>query len=276
MNTTLFSLTAKPQLWQRSPEPFWDDSYISEQMLAAHLNGDNDLASRCTEVIERSVEWLLTLIPTDGKVLDLGCGPGLYTSRLSKMGYDVTGVDLSKRSISYAKETDNKTKYFCSDYLAFDTAERFDVITLIYCDYAALTKPERLQLLAKVKSMLKSGGKFIFDVFTPKHYEGKTESNSWYSCESGGFWSAEPHLCLDATYLYENNTVSADCSVVITDDGAKEYIIWDTVFTKQSLCDELESAGLFAVEFFGDICGKEYDDNSETLCCVASDKKIFS
>ena len=53
--------------------------------------------------IDRSVQWLKSIIP-QRKILDLGCGPGLYTIRLSAAGYDVTGMDYSRRSIAYAKE----------------------------------------------------------------------------------------------------------------------------------------------------------------------------
>ncbi|HOJ15222.1 MAG TPA: class I SAM-dependent methyltransferase, partial [Deltaproteobacteria bacterium] len=45
------------------------------------------------------------------RILDLGCGPGLYTKRLSDAGYDVTGMDYSRRSIAYAKEHDTETRY---------------------------------------------------------------------------------------------------------------------------------------------------------------------
>lgn len=270
MYDKLLKLAARPTLWQRSAEPFWDDVHISEMMLEAHLNPNMDAASRRPEFIEQSVKWLASVIPSRARVLDLGCGPGLYTKRLSDLGYDVTGVDLSKRSIAYARENDAKTKYVCQDYLTLDGDESYDAITLIYCDYAALTKPERISLLSKVRSLLKPDGLFIFDVFTPVFYNGKQESSSWYAGESGGFWSAEPHLCIEATHMYENNTVSADQCVVVTKDGVKEYIIWDTVYTKQSLTDELQSAGLRVKSMFSDVCGKDYSEQSETLCCIAA------
>ncbi|MFN8598182.1 MAG: class I SAM-dependent methyltransferase [Anaerolineae bacterium] len=52
--------------------------------------------------IDRSVRWLIrTLALQPGEaVLDLGCGPGLYASRLATAGLRVTGVDYSRRSIS--------------------------------------------------------------------------------------------------------------------------------------------------------------------------------
>lgn len=98
----------------------------------------------------------------DSKVLDLGCGLGLYTSRLSKISYDVTGVGLSSISIEYAKSIDMKTRYICNNYLTLDDLNQYDVITLIYCDYAALTKNERKYLLDKTHHLLKLNSIMMF------------------------------------------------------------------------------------------------------------------
>ncbi len=43
------------------------------------------------------------------RVLDLGCGPGLYARRLEAAGADVTGVDLSRVSIGPSTEKGNGT-----------------------------------------------------------------------------------------------------------------------------------------------------------------------
>lgn len=270
MNENLLTLCKRPALWQRSQAPFWDDEHISEMMLDAHLNPNIDAASRKPAFIEASVQWLNTLFPKNAKVLDLGCGPGLYTKRFSELGYAVTGVDLSARSLAYAKAHDDKTTYIRQDYLTLDADEAYDVITLIYCDYAALTAPERTSLLAAVRRMLKKGGLFIFDVFTPVFYREKRESQSWSLCGQGGFWSEKPHLCIEATYLYENNTVSADQCVVVTKDGIKDYIIWDTVYTSEALKAEMAAGGLTVRALYGDVCGKALDDDCDMLCCVAA------
>lgn len=276
MYEELFKLIKKPSLWQRSSEPFWDDAHISKMMLESHLNSKVDAASRRLEIIDRSVKWLATLIPPCGKILDLGCGPGLYAKRLSEIGYNVTGVDLSKRSILYAKEMDHTTKYICQDYLTLDDTATYDAILLIYCDYAALTKPEREKLLAKVYRMLNPNGLFIFDVFTDAFYKQKKDCARWRLCENGGFWSAEPYVCLEANYLFENNTVSANQYVVITKDQIKEHIIWDTAYTNQRLADEVQPFGFFVKAIFGDVCGTEYHENSETLCCIAAKRETAS
>lgn len=42
--------------------------------------------------------------PAGSKILDLACGKGRHSVFMAEKGYDVTGVDLSKQSIEYAKQ----------------------------------------------------------------------------------------------------------------------------------------------------------------------------
>ena len=44
-------------------------------------------------------------IPEGGKILDLACGKGRHSVYLNSLGYNVTGIDLSEKSIDYAKLT---------------------------------------------------------------------------------------------------------------------------------------------------------------------------
>jgi len=275
MTDKLFQLLQKPTLWQRSPEPFWDDEHISKGMLDAHLNPDWDAASRKHSSIDRSVKWLSGIIPAHGKILDIGCGAGLYTKRFSDMGYDATGIDFSKRSIAYAKSQDSKTTYIYQNYMELDYSVAFDAVTLIYCDYAALIPDERKNLVERVYKALKPDGLFILDVFTEKHFANKADKTSWALCENGGFWSAEPYICLEATYLFNDNTVAADQYIVITKDGVKEYLTWDTIYNVEKMTDEVSPFKVKCV--FDDVCGKPYTGEAETLCFVlekAADKKL--
>jgi 2-polyprenyl-3-methyl-5-hydroxy-6-metoxy-1,4-benzoquinol methylase len=44
------------------------------------------------------------LLPNNPKVLDLGCGTGGESKRLINLGANITGIDISSNSISFAKE----------------------------------------------------------------------------------------------------------------------------------------------------------------------------
>ena len=99
-------LKEKPSLYAPSSAPFWDDEHISEYMLKAHLDPEIDAASRRHDFIEQSAKWIAQYCKARPgmKLLDLGCGPGLYAERFCKEGFRVTGLDYSRRSIEYARE----------------------------------------------------------------------------------------------------------------------------------------------------------------------------
>lgn len=275
MFNELKEYAVKPRLYAPSTNNFWDDEHISKGMLEAHLAPNWDAATRKHEFIDKSVNWIGKIAPPSQykSLLDLGCSPGLYAERFSSTGYAVTGVDFSKRAIEYAKKQTlfNKSniEYHYQNYLTIDYVEQFDVVTLIYCDYAVLSITERRILLKKVYQALKPGGKFIFDVFTP--LMRKNESRSWHYYEEGGFWSEKPHICLESIYQYsDEDETELRQVIVITEEAVKCYNIWDHFFTKEKLSAELQPAGFMAVEFYGDVAGKEFSATGETICCVCT------
>ena len=76
-----------PKPWSHGGKIPWHEPGFSERMLREHLSQDHDLASRRSAKIDAQVEWLSQeILPDRASVLDLGCGPGLYTSRLASLG----------------------------------------------------------------------------------------------------------------------------------------------------------------------------------------------
>jgi len=128
----------RPLLYERTEVKFWTDPYIATQMLEAHLNPNTDAASRKPDFICRCAAWMSSLLPKGASLLDIGCGPGLYTKRFAERGLRVTGLDFSENSIAYAREHDFESQYIIQDYLKMDFIESFDMITIIYYDYGAL------------------------------------------------------------------------------------------------------------------------------------------
>ena len=68
----------------------------------------------------------------DIKILDIGCGGGLLSEPLSRLGAKVTGIDASDRNIKIAKMHLKKSKldinYYCSSPESFEAKEKFDVV----------------------------------------------------------------------------------------------------------------------------------------------------
>ena len=79
-----------PVPWTEGDTIPWHEPGFSERMLHEHLSQDYDMASRRFEIIDKHVAWIHenVLSGKASKVLDLGCGPGLYTSRLARLGHE--------------------------------------------------------------------------------------------------------------------------------------------------------------------------------------------
>lgn len=165
-----------PKIYTQTETAFWNDDHISKQMLKAHLDPEVEGASRKLKFIEKSVEWISEVVPSEKylSLLDVGCGPGIYAERFTHQGYYVTGIDFSIRSIKYAKESARKKNlpiiYHYEDYLMIKLNKEYDFAVMIYCDYGALSSLNRKVLLNKIYQHLKDGGKFLFDVFSMWKY----------------------------------------------------------------------------------------------------------
>ncbi len=156
------------------PEPFgfytadelWTDEHTSAQMLAYHLNDEVDLSSRSGAFIDRSVEWIVSHLGVGKgtRIADFGCGPGLYTTRLARRGAVVTGIDFSKRSIDHARKAAAaeglSIRYINESYLELDLDGRFDLVTMIMCDFCALSPEQRRTMLRKFDGLLEPGARY--------------------------------------------------------------------------------------------------------------------
>ena len=267
----LIDLQKKPDPFTPGEPLFWDDSYISFQMLKAHLDPDTDAASRRPDVIDRSVAWLiqqLGLQPGDS-ILDLGCGPGLYASRFARAGLQVTGVDYSHRSIDYAinysQENNLEIAYRYQNYLELEDENQYDAAFLIYGDFCPLNPRQRSQLLKNVYHALKQNGKFVLDVTTRKHRKKHGSRNGWRALESG-FWKPGPHLVLEEGFDYPEQSIWLDQMITMEADGKISiYRNWFQDYTPDSIQVELEQSGFHLESLWGDLTGQPYTSESEWI-----------
>ncbi len=104
-------------------------------------------------------------------ILHLQCHFGQDSISLSRLGAEVTGVDLSDKAIDFAKELAGKdnseARFICSDIydLPNHLDEKFDIV---FTSYGTIGWLPDLDKWAKVIShFLKPGGKFVFVEFHP-------------------------------------------------------------------------------------------------------------
>ncbi|MFA0834051.1 MAG: class I SAM-dependent methyltransferase [Methanobacterium formicicum] len=259
----------------------WTDEYTSQKMLEYHLDESIDASSRNIKFIEESVSEIVSLLnlDSDSDLIDFGCGPGLYTNRFAEKGINVTGVDFSKTSIEYAQKIAAKSSlnvdYINQNYLDFTTPDKFDVITMIMCDYCALSPNQRRIMLGKFRSLLKAHGKIILDVHSLNYFNEKEEFSTYELNQLDHFWSAEDYYCFVNCFKYNPEKVTLDKYTIIETSGRKRVVYnWLQCFSVNSLKDEFERNGLRIDNVYGDVAGHDYDPQSPEFAVVVSKKKI--
>jgi SAM-dependent methyltransferase len=272
---TLHRLGQQPPLYEPGNPIFWDDPHISQHLLEAHLDPDTAAASRRPEVIDATVDWLVSYLSLEPGAawLDLGCGPGLYTSRLAQRGLNVTGIDFSQRSLAYARETAAQqglsVTYRRENYLALEDTAQYDAVSLIYGDFCPLPPEDRATLLDRVHRALKPGGRFVFDLSTPRHHELYGLKSNWYSAPKGGFWKPGPHFVLERGFPYPDDMYLDQYVILEPGQEVTIYRFWFQDYGPERIAAELADHGFEMVAHWGDLAGTLYTAESEWLGVVA-------
>ena len=269
--------TARPAPWAEGDKIPWNEPGFSARMLREHLSQEHDAASRRYAVVDRQVEWIYqTLLGGQPvPVLDLGCGPGLYTSRLARRGCRCSGIDFSPASIAYARAQalDGKLdcQYIEGDLRATPFGTGFGLVMFIFGELNVFRPQEAHIILHKAHEALTQDGLLVLE---PHKFEtvraiGEEPSN-WYSTSSGLF-SEDPHL-----YLQENFWDTASCTATsryfIVDAMSSEvtrYAATVQAYSLNQYLTLLQECGFRQVEFHPSLEGKESQKTQGLLVITA-------
>ncbi len=276
MFAELTEINRRPELYEvYTADGLWTDEYIAQRMLEYHVDPDGDIASRSKAKIEAICSTIIQRfsIGAESDVLDLGCGPGLYSTYLARAGAKVTGIDFSENSIRYARaqaEAEGLSiHYLHRDYLTWEAEQKYDLASLIYYDLCALTSEQRKLMLKKIHDLLKPEGHFILDVFSDAMFDAAEEKRTYEFIPGNGFWAGGAHYLFLNGFLYKDERVTLDKYTIIEPDRTRVIYNWLKYFNPQSLTAELEEAGFKVLGIQGDLGGADYDPTSIELAAVA-------
>ena len=146
--------------WQNTPERFFEQYNISPFKLFSPVN--LFLHSRRGKILTLAGEV------TSKKILDVGCGSGVFMAEFIKRGAHVTGVDYSERMLKEAVKQLNQFKISKSKYLLKNADavklpfkdKKFDIVLATgLTDY--LTNAENRLFIKEAKRVLKPKGIII-------------------------------------------------------------------------------------------------------------------
>ncbi len=259
----------------------WDEPDFSERMLAEHLSQRHDLASRRLDAIDRHVTWLHHTVAGSqpGKVLDLGCGPGLYTERLAALGHECVGIDFSPASIRYATQQAGRLGLNCTyrleDLRSAEFGDGNMLVLFLFGELNTFTPTEAEALLKKAASSLADHAALVLEVHTIECVRAiGAAPSTWYRSE-GGLFSPEPHLVLTESNWDEEQTKATEHHWVMTTAEADISRYASTLYgyTDPEYDSLLRRSGLIRVARFGDLEGADrIDGDLEVITATHPDR----
>ena len=275
MFTVFAELASCPECFSLlTSRTLWTNPHIAEQMLQFHLDPTHPLASRQPDQIESTVAAIDELAGLNGqRVVDLGCGPGLYASRFHARGAHVTGVDWSENSLAYARDqaaaAGHKIDYVLADYTRDPLPGPADLMTLIYCDFCVLSPEQRHELLLSIRGALTPGGLLVMDVFGKPFFESFQEGTTIEHRLMNGFWSADDYIGLKQSIKYDRERVTLDRYLIVEPERHWMVCNWLQVFDPAMLEAELSAAGFQVEQQNGELGSSGSAEDAELIWVVA-------
>lgn len=243
--------SAQPAPWTEGDNIPWNDPEFSERMLAEHLSQGHDLASRREKTIDAHVDWIFSSVldGRPGRVLDLGCGPGLYTQRLASRGCECVGVDFSPASIRYASKTAAAAgldcRYIHGDLRNQDFGTGFHLVMMVYGQFNVFPRDVGMTILKKAHAALEPGGRLVLEFQAAEQIKSEERAGpNWYSAPSGLF-SDRPHLVLQENTWDDDASASTTRFMVIdaSTGAVSNYALSNEAYTDRELGHALRTAG---------------------------------
>lgn len=153
----------------------------------------------------------------NGRICELGCGTGVMTEKFAAAGYDMIGLDKSVDMLAIAKqkqeESGSDILYLHQNMEEMELDGPVDAM-LSVCDSVnyLLHEEEMNKLFSRVKTYVKPGGYFIFDLKTAYCYRNIIGNQTWVEQDE------------EVSYIWEN--------YFYEDQDINEYML--TIFRKQA------------------------------------------
>jgi cyclopropane fatty-acyl-phospholipid synthase-like methyltransferase len=193
------------------------------------------------EAFIKNIVTYLNLNKADS-ILDLACGKGRHSIFLNSLGYDVTGLDLSKNSIEHAKTNESESLHFEVHDMRDVYETQFEIVLNLFTSFGYFQEEmDNFKVIQTIKSCLKQNGIGVIDYMnSPLVIDNLIAHNSY---ESDG-------IKFELKRNYKDGFITKN--IEVNDDG-KSFHFEEKVraFTFQDFETMLSNAGLHLLDCFG-------------------------
>lgn len=197
-------------------------------------------------------------LPERGKVLDLCCGSGRHSRALARMGYEVTGIDLSDFLLEEAKKEScgQDICFMQCDMREIPFLNQFDIVFNLFTSFGYFLSDDdnELALFHMVQSA-KSEGHVVIDYLNPTYVRRNLKP---FSKKMVGDMIIEEKRWVDDRFVNKH--------IIIKDpNGMRE--LWERVrlYPLSMMKKFLKTAGINELNVYGNYALSSYTDGSERM-----------
>jgi SAM-dependent methyltransferase len=202
------------------------------------------------------------------RMLDLACGRGRHARFLAAQGFEVTGLDLSDASISFAKMHNGENPdFFVQDMRIPCRILYFNYVFSFFTSFGYFkSMRDNEKVLEAVNKSLVLGGTYVLDYLNVAQALQNIHTTQVIE-ESGILF--ETRKFTDEHFIYKE--------IKVTDSNLPEPIFFQEavgIFTKDQLVAMMEKAGFVVRNIFGDYALNNFDETiSPRLILVVEKQK---
>lgn len=154
--------------------------YYKSEEYVSHTNSNKGIINTIYQQVRKQtlrdkVKIINTLIPSKGRILDIGCGTGYFLKACKEDGWKISGIEPDDDARKIANETTNETinnGLFC----CYDETDAFDIVTTWHVVEHIHLLNENIE---KINQIIKSNGIFIIAVPNDLSKDAEIYQENW-------------------------------------------------------------------------------------------------
>jgi len=246
-------------------------AWFDDDTLWESLEGFLFSQFRSFESAVREAEQILALVhlPQGATVLDLCCGPGRNALEFARRGFQVTGVDRTRRYIEAARAAARRegltVEFVQEDMRRFHRPAAFDLALNLFSSFGYFTDAEEnLQVLRNLHASLTPGGTVLLEMVGKEPLARDFQPRIWHRHAARDEYLLEERIVREGWSVIENHWIW------MRGPEQKVYTWTIRLYSGAELTGLLSNAGFSVVQLYGSLAGTPYDQTAQRLVAVAT------
>jgi 2-polyprenyl-3-methyl-5-hydroxy-6-metoxy-1,4-benzoquinol methylase len=229
-----------------------------------HLLYNNRNEHEAQAFVEKIVAHF-SLLP-HSTLLDLACGKGRHSLAFAKLGLDVTGIDLSKNSIAFAKQYEHSMLHFYEhDMRNTFRTNYYDLVCNLFTSFGYFKTAHDNVLAARTMlHAVKPNGYIVIDFVNRQHARQNIETKRNEKIERNGIQFTIKRNYTEHQFLKE----------IIVHDNNMEHTFYEQLnsFTLNEMKQIFEQAGSKFASAFGNYQLEDYQEDTSPRMILVFEK----